>query len=500
MIKRVYEIAKELRINSKDVIQELGLNNINVKNHMSIVDEKEQELLYTKFSNGNKIIDNFNSSSLKMIEINGLFGYYDYRINLREDINIFVAENGFGKTTILNIIVALLKNDKEKLRKLPFEHLKVGINRSVIEIDRKELLEIDYYEQLLKLSKKYVPMNEYRYIINKFNEDSIEEFLFYLRDYVPRDIIMKYVIKNNNEKDNNVYMKLGKIQNLLKEEVVYLPTYRRIEEETDFFKSLPLLEKRRVDRELKKSSLNFGMNDVINIITEITENQRNEAIKKYSEMTGEILDDLLLDKNINVQASYEIDKEKIRIMINRIGKENIKHHKLLDQYIDNPSEFKNDKFISYFLYKLILIYESQKEIDDKIKSFVNVCNKYLVNKTITYNEILSRVTIINDEIDKVTDIEDNIIDFNKLSSGEKQIISLFAKLYLDISDKVIFIIDEPELSLSIIWQKTLLEDIYNTQKVALLIATTHSPFIFENSFSNYAKELRTYRMNEKRKK
>ena len=43
------------------------------------------------------------------------------------------------------------------------------------------------------------------------------------------------------------------------------------------------------------------------------------------------------------------------------------------------------------------------------------------------------------------------ISLKNLSSGEKQILSLFSKLYLNLNNKNILLFDEPELSLSIIW-------------------------------------------------
>lgn len=49
------------------------------------------------------------------IKIFGLFGKYDYDIDFANDVCIWVSENGVGKTTILNIIVALLNADKKAL-------------------------------------------------------------------------------------------------------------------------------------------------------------------------------------------------------------------------------------------------------------------------------------------------------------------------------------------------------------------------------------------------
>ena len=79
-----------------------------------------------------------------------------------------------------------------------------------------------------------------------------------------------------------------------------------------------------------------------------------------------------------------------------------------------------------------------------------------------------------------------------LSSGEKQIISIFSKLYLEIKKSCVILIDEPELSISMEWQRTLLPDILNSPKCLFLMAATHSPFIFDNALDIYAVALDEY--------
>ncbi|MGB7518146.1 MAG: AAA family ATPase [Spirulinaceae cyanobacterium] len=85
------------------------------------------------------------------------------------------------------------------------------------------------------------------------------------------------------------------------------------------------------------------------------------------------------------------------------------------------------------------------------------------------------------------------LPLNKLSSGEKQIISIFSKIYLsDVNERFIVLFDEPELSLSMIWQKKLLPDILDSNKCDFLLAVTHSPFIFGNELDKYAVGLNEY--------
>lgn len=81
---------------------------------------------------------------------------------------------------------------------------------------------------------------------------------------------------------------------------------------------------------------------------------------------------------------------------------------------------------------------------------------------------------------------------NQLSSGEKQIVSLFSKIYLEQSTNYVVLFDEPELSLSIFWQQKLLPDIMNSNKCSFLVTVTHSPFIYDNILSQYATGLNEY--------
>jgi predicted ATPase len=135
---------------------------------------------------------------------------------------------------------------------------------------------------------------------------------------------------------------------------------------------------------------------------------------------------------------------------------------------------------------LIDIYEKQKELDNSVKIFRDVCNKYLINKEVFYDESAIKIYIKSES----TEAE---IALSKLSSGEKQIISIFSKIYLSDADKrFIVLFDEPELSLSMTWQKQLLPDIINSEKCNFLLAVTHSPFIFDNELDRFAVGLNEY--------
>lgn len=136
----------------------------------------------------------------------------------------------------------------------------------------------------------------------------------------------------------------------------------------------------------------------------------------------------------------------------------------------------------YFLSRLSKVVDQTKEMEADIENFVEVSNKYLTHSA---NQKLLRYDSTNMKVKVINIWTESEIRFDNLSSGEKQVISLFSHLYLS-KRKQIVLIDEPELSLSIEWQKRLLPDVVQSPTCRQLLAITHSPFVFENELDPYA--------------
>ncbi|MDG0059015.1 AAA family ATPase [Priestia sp. P5] len=449
-----------------------------------------------------------NESSLKGIKIRGLFNKYDYEINFEEQINIFVAENGHGKTTIIKIIVAALNRDSETLNKLPFEKVELDFgNNNVVSIRKNKNKNLKDSSWIKNYSEKYFFTE---YLSNKKNlPETLHDYVMFREDEVVSEEVIRFYLRNlKNQKEYtkedikraNKYLNhlkdsytesYEKIEENLKEHVKYLPTFRRVEAELREIYTDDI----EFEGKFEESSLKFGLKDVESRINRLTNRLTKEAFETHSKINGEILGDLLSDSTLAISENQrkEITMEKTKIILGRIGKENIKEYDKLNDFLTNlnTSEYSNKEFLEYYIYKLIKIYDSQREIDNKIKEFKDVCNKYLINKELVYDEISPRI--------RINDLEDNNpISFSELSSGEKQILSIFSELYLEDTKPMIYIIDEPELSLSIAWQKRILKDIYNSGKIALLISTTHSPFIFKNEFEVFAKDLNRFKTKKNR--
>lgn len=84
------------------------------------------------------------------------------------------------------------------------------------------------------------------------------------------------------------------------------------------------------------------------------------------------------------------------------------------------------------------------------------------------------------------EVEDAIIPFDELSSGEQQIILLAAKMVAHAEAGALFLIDEPEISLHVSWQRAIplvLSTIAQEFQVDILVAT-HSPVLVASAVSD----------------
>lgn len=435
---------------------------------------------------------------IKKLEIYGLYGERNISIEFDSNVKIIVAENGYGKTTVLNAFYSILAGDLDRLRKIPFVRISLTfVNSDPIELT-KESLSFDLsnarnsgiYQHLrgslseqtvytliqLSLTLSWSDLRKAPLFVHSVRKISasqhnlkswLEMLVDELGDNMPDMDGVKEVFKQ---------IKLNFNLNLL-----YLPTYRRVEED---LQTLGMNE----DVEIKDDhQINFGMSDVRRRIEAITSEILSSSVEWFSKVNGEMIVQLVEGFKVDEDMYRSVaNPDAIKIVLDRIG-ENIpsKNKEQIIELVNTGKILNDHDDLVYFLSNLVKVYEQQKDNDSAIQGFTNICNEYLVDKKVLYNE--SNVTI------SVVRMKNNkSIDWENLSSGEKQIISLFARLYLDRSENLAIFFDEPELSLSIEWQKKLLPHIIQSKKCKFLFCTTHSPFIFDNELDASASDLSLY--------
>lgn len=437
-------------------------------------------------------------SKINSFAVYGLFGTDNVYIPFDEDVKILVGENGLGKTQILNLFYYTLTTNFFKLTEFNFEKL-------VLEFEGQEPIELPKFdlEELIKDAYNHPAIEAFIDRFGYTEVETAENLISQIQDDVGKlttefdHLRFKYgrtnirhLIKAFREREQNLtyssssffYECEKKIKaGLTGCEVIYFPTYRRVEEN---LQSLGYNENPIFNQE--NTLIQFGMGDVQKRFNHIETTIDKYLKDGFSKITSEILNQLVKGfEKVDRKVFNRIDKNDIDIILARVGlqlpddnKDEIRNMILTGNF-ENPSS-------TYLLHKLVEIYEEQRELDDAVKLFRDICNAYLVNKQVFYDESAIKIFV------KSTKTRTEI-PLNKLSLGEKQIISIFSKVYLSEQDKrFIVLFDEPELSLSIKWQQQLLPDILNSNKCDFLLAVTHSPFIFDNELDKYGIGLNEY--------
>ena len=451
---------------------------------------------------------------IKRFAISGLFGYKNFDINFDDSIKILIGENGYGKTTLLNSLSFLLRGEYKNLSRIKFDQIQIE------------------FDDFHKYDFTYADLKSYSQYLDK-QKDNEDGLISYISNRIEPSLLSQLIKMVSSDKDDflnsikqnealnglpssyvyqavlelserttkyKVFTDLATYINSTGYKILYYPTYRRIEVD---FKSIVgntqqnprQIRLQQEQNELlgDNSIIKFGMNDVENRKRRICEEISRSSVSGFAAVSGGMISKLL-DKDFKYSESHKFDINKIKIVLSRVGENMSQEDKntILSQIEEDPSLSKQNQHLRYFLDQLLSVYIKQEKYDTAIKQFVSTCNNYLSEKEFTYDE--STVSLLLQRKSTVSKKEELFL--SQLSSGEKQIVSIFSQLYLEPEKKYVVLFDEPELSLSIYWQERLLPDMLNSGRCVFLLAVTHSPFIFNNNLKDNAIGLKEFMKNE----
>lgn len=445
-------------------------------------------------------------SSITRFEIKKIHGDKNIDLRLVDNTLILVGENGAGKSTVLQLFYYMLSGQWGSMAKFQFESVSMTIEEKKYTLRysdiKKSLYNIDH-----QVLGRFPPTIRNRVIallertegrlVTPELENICEQYgipLHYLLHQL--DLFDE---PSNGKKPEQLLQALNGIRQTLKAQLLYLPTYRRIEQELSLiFKGLDERELRNRGRMLTDQRkgdtfvelIEFGMKDVEEAINETRKELDRFARESLNNLTFSYLGDIVEHKYISVDLKKikSATKEKVDNILNRIqetilssdNKQNLR--KVIDGVKTDETQNEHAQVICHYFTKLMTFHEELEKKEENIVNFCRVCNDYMVGKEFKYDTSNFHFTIRT----KGTVDDSREIKLHNLSSGEKQIVSLFSHLYLSGGKKYFVLIDEPELSLSVPWQRKFLLDIRNASYNTGLVAVTHSPFIYDNELKKYA--------------
>ncbi|AFC84735.1 AAA family ATPase [Frateuria aurantia] len=425
-----------------------------------------------------------------------VYGHLNFDLAFHSDLNILIGANGSGKTTVLKMITYLLTPSLSRLSLIPFKTVEVDLIPK--HSDRVVTLRADNTSKSMIITilgasgidplrdKCVVPIvhmsDESKFIGSDLRASLLAKSIWddqsntKVYSYLEKLASPYYVGLDRNFEDDQPARLAGSTAELLGMKIsnnTSVGSKNSIEE----LQSLLSKEYKRL-KDIEAGRANKLRKEIV-----ISAFQFSEfAFEDDFATDGQALKDryqALLDREHEIRgviASIEVDSKDV------IGQVDVFFKKLKKSY---ERIGKGDSDLSLMLDWLV-----HKAQIERITSLLKVIDENKDAVAALYaktNLFLRRLNLFLVDSGKVANLNKvgqlviesaskDLIPLNLLSSGEIQIICLLGQLFFR-RDRHIFIIDEPELSLHVRWQRRFVESACEAQRSNQLILATHSPEI-----------------------
>lgn len=370
---------------------------------------------------------------IQYLKVKGLNKRLDDEFEFNEDLNIITGANGSGKTTILKLLWYLISGHLEQiLTEIPFGYIAIQTNLFALSMERVEpdQITLDY---------------------SFGKEEGVYEF-----------IIIDAETGRINRKDMDWVNALEKRIARTTKRSLFFPTFRRIEggfslapdAEGSDVRILSVPEMLQVS--MSRFSDEVSINEHKFVASISTEDLRELLTQKYADIyerinnrQSQVLEDIAkkIQNNPDKNKISEIPQDPSTVL-NAIQKVN-----------DEREQLSKPFSVLSELSRKILRYGAIR-----------------VTGWSGHGETADGITLGEDRDGITVGETENAISSDKLSSGEKQMLSFLC--YNAFSENTPIFIDEPELSLHIDWQRLLLPTLLDQSTGNQFFIATHSPFIF----------------------
>lgn len=393
---------------------------------------------------------------VQKFEIDGFWHRIEAQCDFSEDVNIIIGKNGTGKTTFMNILHAVLIVDIAGLSENDFDSAKIilikGANKRTISVKK---IEDDTYP---------FPMVEYKI------SNGCWKVPLMISDN--RRVSLSFR-RRQQEEINEIRQELDELVS-----VSSLSVYR-LRSDDDYE-----VRDRHGSRIL--SPVDYRLGQALRGLTQFQLEVSEKAQLVSEELQKEVLASILYSEDDAQQEGWELnfekDKEQTRLVsaytqlnsLDSIIRKKIRFHvSSIDKAIKKINNNEGDIDIK----PLEALRKTRKIIDlsldaqertqhlhSHINMFLNILSEFIEDKEFSFSS--GQLSISNNH---------EVIDYSRLSSGEKQLIILMVEALLQKQEPHIFLADEPELSLHIAWQKQIIPAIRRLNPNGQVIVATHSP-------------------------
>ena len=402
------------------------------------------------------------------IQFEKLFGRFDYNVIFNsEGLTILTGPNGYGKSTILKSIEAIGKEFVGIMffMRLDFRKITVNFenNRNIIieKVDNTLIInDIPIQGEVFQNSLEEIM--ERRPFFSRIDEntwfDRRRGTKITLNDYIS-DLYVKEVRSVESDADIKIFS--TELINLLKE-------MKQLVGEIYFIKEQRLIRENKNRRDEQ---------EVVNVIEELPIRFRElmQNVQQDYSIVANKLDSTYPNRLFETEEGIAESDYKIKMQEMASKFESLSKYDLSTMQEPVNFIFKEEhaKALKVYFDDFEVKYQVYEDFINKLDLYTDIINHRLSFKTLKISKKFG-ISIIDEN--------SKHLKLTQLSSGEKQEIVLFYDLIFGTEKDILLLIDEPEISLHITWQKKFMDDLLRIidYKGFNVIVATHSPQIINN--------------------
>jgi predicted ATP-binding protein involved in virulence len=419
---------------------------------------------------------------LLQLNINGLFGHFNHTVDFKDgQITIITAPNGYGKTVCLKVIDAIFNRRLSYLCDLQFDSITLRTSDGDLTV-QKDLQNSPNTLSLSHSSEMFPHEYVRNYELSKIKNASIhgiDAHIPFLHRIGPREW--------EDHRTEEVYTYEEVIENFSE----YLPDEYTTKNYPEWYKSFSdslqahfIQDQRLIQRKTVSKSRRRNFIDTIEkYADELSDLIRQSGL--YSSHVSQRLDttfpERLLRRNYNFQA-MTVETLKTELSSLQKKRSDLSAFNLLssEQFVALHvlDEIKEEDT------KVLTLYV--QDTHEKLSAYNDIYNKISLFSKILNNKRLSfkKIKIDADKGFHFETDESRPLKLTQLSSGEQHQVVLLYELIFKTEKNVLVLIDEPEISLHVAWQKEFLNDLKSIIKIQNMpvVIATHSPQIIDGNW------------------
>jgi ABC-type lipoprotein export system ATPase subunit len=442
---------------------------------------------------------------IHQIEVTNLFGSINLNVRLKEEsqVTIVHAPNGYGKTTLLKLVDALMNRRFLHLFETPFSVLTVTYSSG-------DMLRVTRRDRAREASE--LEPRSRRRLVRKIFSQSLRNLELFFCLKRPSGVEMEQALTVDDMEealmdlehagpDGISRVESMRIRSLARHRHNYLRHFASEADISDIMpnafvkswlieilKSAPtcLIEANRLESIQQHFETEQGFEEKANKLTvQRDAEELAQIIQQTYEIflnTSQTLDRELPRRLISGEEILPADastKEEIEAKYIRIINAGLLQERHFSHFPEIPEGFQNDATMRRVL---SLYYANQAaklaEFDcllERIEPLIELINEHFHEKSLKLDPATGF---------RVISKKGDTIPLHGLSSGEQHQLVLFYRLLFKVEPEAFVMIDEPEISLHAAWQQVFLRDLLRLAKNnrAQFLVATHSPLIVDDNW------------------